>query len=100
MLYCYIYIASQLLAAHTTQFLVWLFKPNTNKVPVLVLMLNFTMGPNNFLEVLFGQGTKVYVQNRLEPSSGILHHNHLTRGSAVTSQDDDPSSVVYIPELI
>ena len=35
--------------------------------------------------------------NQLEPSSGILHHHHL---STLTYQDDSPSSVVYVPELI
>ena len=38
---------------------------------------------------------KVYVQNRLEPSSGILLHYHLTRGSRLTSQDYNPSSAVF-----
>ena len=39
------------------------------------------------------------VRNWLEPSSGILHHYYLTRGSTLTSQDYSPSSVVYVPEL-
>ena len=52
------------------------------------------------LFIIFRWGTKVYVQNRLEPSSGILHHYHLTRGSTLTRQDYNPSSVVYIPEPI
>jgi hypothetical protein len=43
--------------------------------------------------VTFGWGTKVYVQNWSEPSSGILLHYHLTRGSTLTSQDYSPSSV-------
>ena len=34
----------------------------------------------------FGWGAKVYVQNRLEPSSGILHY--LTWGSTLSSQDE------------
>ena len=46
----------------------------------------------------FRWGTKVYVQNPLEPSSGILHHYHLTRGSTLTSQDYSPSSVVCAPK--
>ena len=37
---------------------------------------------------------KVYVQNQLEPSSSILHRYRLT------SQDYNPSSVVYVPEPI
>ena len=49
---------------------------------------------------VFGWGTKVYVQNRLEPSSGILHCYHLTRESTLTSQDYNPSSVVYVPKPI
>ena len=36
----------------------------------------------------------------LKPSSGILHHYHLTSGSTLTSQDYNPSSVVYVPEPI
>ena len=43
---------------------------------------------------------KAYVQNRLEPSSGILHRYPLSRGSMLTSQDYGPSSVVYVPEPI
>ena len=43
---------------------------------------------------------KAYVQNRLEPSSGILHRYHLSRESMLTSQDYGPSSVVYVPEPI
>ena len=46
----------------------------------------------------FGWGAKVYAQNRLEPSSGILHY--LTWGSTLSSQDYNPSSVVYVPEPI
>ena len=48
----------------------------------------------------FGGRTKVYVRNPLEPSSGILHGYHLTRGSMLTSQDYNPSLVVYVPEPI
>ena len=48
----------------------------------------------------FGWGRKVYVQNRSEPSSSILHCYHLTRGSTLTSQEYSPSSVVYVPEPI
>ena len=32
-------------------------------------------------------GTKIYVQNLLEPSNGILNRFYLTRGSTLTSQD-------------
>ena len=53
-----------------------------------------------FNALVFGWGTKVYVQNPLEPSSDILHRYHLTRGSKFTSQDYTPSSVVYVPEPI
>ena len=49
---------------------------------------------------LIGWGLKVCVQNRLKPSSGILHHYHLTSGSTLTSQDYNPSSVVYVPDMI
>ena len=49
---------------------------------------------------LLGCGPKVYVQNQSEPSSGIFHRYHLTRGSTLTSQDYNPSSVVYVPEQI
>ena len=42
----------------------------------------------------------VFVQNQLEPSTGILHHYHLIRGSTLTSQDYNPSSVVYVSEPI
>ena len=38
------------------------------------------------LQIRFWWGAKVYVQKRLEPSSGILHCYHLTRGSMLTSQ--------------
>ena len=50
----------------------------------------------------FGWGTKVCVQNLLEPSSSILRHYHLNRGSMLllTSQDNIPSLVVYAPEPI
>ena len=43
---------------------------------------------------------KVYVQNRLEPSSDTLHCYHLTKGSMLTSQDYSQTSVVYVPEPI
>ena len=49
---------------------------------------------------LFAWGTKVYVQNQSGPSNGILHRFCLTRGSTLTSQDYDPSSVVYVSEPI
>ena len=39
---------------------------------------------------------KVYVQNQSGPSNGILHRFCLTKGSTLTSQDYDPSSVVYV----
>ena len=52
------------------------------------------------IELVFGCGTKVNVQYCLEPSIGILHRYHLTRGSMLTSQDYNPSSVVYVPEPI
>ena len=55
---------------------------------------------SSLLKKIFRCGTKVNVQNRSEPSSGILHCYHLTRGSMLTSQDYSPSSVVYVPELI
>ena len=55
------------------------------------------IGPKCVPAILFGWGTKVYVQNRLEPSSGILHCYHLT---TLTSQDYNPCSVVYVPEPI
>ena len=48
----------------------------------------------------FGWGTKVYVQNRSEPSNNILHRFCLTRESTLTSQDYSPSSVVCITEPI
>jgi len=51
-------------------------------------------------DLTFGWGTKDYVQNWLEPFSGILHHYHLTRESTLTNQDYNPSSVVYVPEPI
>ena len=47
----------------------------------------------------FGWGTKVYVQNQSGPSNGILHRFCLTGGSTLTSQDYDPSSVVYVSKL-
>ena len=50
--------------------------------------------------ILFGWGTKVYVQNWSEPSNDILHCFCLTRGSTLTSQDYSPSSVVCVPKLI
>ena len=43
---------------------------------------------------------KVYVQNQSGPSNGILHRFCLTRGSTLTSQDYDLSSVVYVSKLI
>ena len=43
---------------------------------------------------------KVYVQNPLELSSGILQRYHLTRESKLTSQDYNPSLVDYVPEPI
>ena len=46
--------------------------------------------------LIFGWGTKVYVQNRLKTSSGILHCYHLTRGSTLTSHNYNPSSVAYL----
>ena len=63
-------------------------------------LLTGTDGSSNKAQCLFCCETKVYVQNKLEPSSGILHHYYLTRGSTLTSQDYSPSSVVYAPELI
>ena len=48
----------------------------------------------------FGWGTKVYVQNQIEPSNGILHRFCLTGGSTLTSQDYNPSSVVYLSKLV
>ena len=45
---------------------------------------------------LFGWGMKVYVQNQSGPSNGILHRFCLTGGSTLTSQDYNPSSVVYV----
>ena len=55
---------------------------------------------SSFQPLLLGWGTKVCVHNWLEPSGGILHRYHLTRGSTLTSQDYSPSSVVYVPEPI
>ena len=55
--------------------------------------------PSGYIFV-FGWGTKVYVQNWLEPSNRILHRFCLTRESTITSQDYSPSSVVCIPEPI
>ena len=48
----------------------------------------------------FGWGTKVYVQNQSGPSNDILHRFCLTRGSTLTSQDYNPSSVVYVSKPI
>ena len=45
---------------------------------------------------LFRWGSKIYVQNQSGPSNSILHRFCLTRGSTLTSQDYDPSSVVYV----
>ena len=41
----------------------------------------------------FGWGTKIYLQNRLEPSGGILHRYHLTM---LTSQNYNPNSLAYV----
>ena len=54
----------------------------------------------NFFFFLFGWGTKVYVQNQSGPSNGILHRFCLTAGSTLTSQDFNPSSVVYVSKPI
>ena len=43
---------------------------------------------------------KVYVQTWLAPSNGILHRFCLTKGSTLTSQDHDPSSVVYVSKPV
>ena len=48
----------------------------------------------------FGWGTKVYVQNQSGPSNGILHRFCLTGVSALTSQDYNPSSVVYVSKPV
>ena len=40
--------------------------------------------------------TELIRANRSEPSSGILHHYHLTKGSLLTS----PSLMVYVPDQI
>ena len=48
----------------------------------------------------FGWGTKVYVQNQSGPSNDILHHFCLTGGSTLTSQDYNPSSVVYVSKPV
>ena len=74
-----------------------------------VFSANFT-GPNQAVRAplsyadininihVFRWGIKVYVQFWLEPSSGILHRYQLTRGFTLTSQNHNPSSVVYVPE--
>ena len=55
---------------------------------------NILRGKGNAEDV--GWGTKVYVQKQSGPSNGILHRFCLTKGSTLTSQDYNPSSVVYV----
>ena len=43
---------------------------------------------------------RMNVQNQSGPSNGILHRFCLTGGSTLTSQDYDPSSVVYVSKPI
>ena len=50
--------------------------------------------------IVFGWGTKVYVQNQSGPSNSILHRFCLSGWSTLTSQDYNPSSVVYVSKLI
>ena len=50
--------------------------------------------------------TSIRIRNKglctesIRASERILHRYHLTRGSTLTSQDYNPSSVVYVPEPI
>ena len=49
---------------------------------------------------LFGWGLKVYAQNQSGPSNSILHRFCLTGGSTLTSQDYNPSSMVYVSKPV
>ena len=51
---------------------------------------------NYFVILTQDSNSKVYVQNQSGPSNGILHCFCLTGGSTLTSQDHNPSSVVYV----
>ena len=56
--------------------------------------------PSHVQMLQFRWGMNVYVQNRSERSSGVLHHYQLTKGFKLTSQYYSPSSVVYVQEPI
>ena len=61
-------------------------RKNTHSAVVFVTIdwYDFWNRAATFIHTPLGWGTKVCVQNWLEPSSGILHRYHLTRGSTLT----------------